>query len=91
MVTHPASPVVSVERSCAQDADIEAAREANAEFIVRACNSHTALVEALEDAKAILDRGDAATMYSERREWLYRQTFARVCAAIALARGETQP
>lgn len=39
--------------------------EANAEFIVRACNSHDQLVAALKDAKALLelngiDLGDAA-------------------------------
>lgn len=60
--------------------------EGNAAFIVRAVNSHAALVEALEKVKPIVGAACAASSNEIRplREAAYKQ----LCAALALARGD---
>ena len=54
-------------------------REANAALIVRAVNTHEALVKAAEDFVAKVDSGRARS----------RDSYAKFKAALALARGET--
>ena len=49
------------------------------------------LTSALEAAKKILDRSDAATLFDPNREWRYRQTFAHVCAALEKGRAALPP
>ena len=54
-------------------------RQANAEFIVRACNSHEAMLEALEDIFELL--------HPVGESLLDVKSYRRVLKAIALAKG----
>lgn len=57
--------------------------EANAAFIVRACNSHAALVAALE---AVTSQADAQFKAGDRHATFNRQTIDSLRAALAAAR-----
>ena len=70
----------------AWDDDAEAA--ANAAFIVRACNSHEALITALELAEDVLSRRPHSTEIWPNG--MHPQTgITQIRAALAAARGET--
>ncbi len=65
--------------------------EANAAFIVRACNSHDALVEALSALEAelshLLDPNNTNNTLSEPQRRALNSDHARAFAALALAAG----
>ena len=67
-----------------------ATAQANAAYIVRACNAHEDLVKALEE---LIGVAEAATALDERDDIWERDTLAieRANNALALARGNEQP
>lgn len=61
--------------------------EANAEFIVRACNAYDDLLEALKEALRYLDDGDPETDFIKSFETGRSVSITRLRAALAKAEG----
>ena len=65
-------------------------RDANAAFIVQACNSHDELLEALEELVRINEEHNAAVEAVTGRPLNWKDTYLeRARAALARARGES--
>lgn len=73
------------------DSDVDeqlAVVNANAAFIVRACNAHDDLVDALKEALRYLDDGDPETEFVKSFETGRSVSITRLRAAIAKAEGK---
>lgn len=78
---------IRIVRKDARRYDDHASAEEDAAFFVRACNSHDALVSALEETRNVVSLVPAFSVSPDEHNWV-EDLRRKIDAALALAKGD---